>query len=121
MTEISRADFYQMQREKFWKRMGKSASIFECNLGSCIMGNMGDAARYIDILGQGDGTVVCVEWYQRLRKKTDRAESLLYKLGDCLNLLARAAKHHNVSDDQVADLCAYMVERLMHMDHRKAE
>ena len=91
-------------------------SILEMNVGHAISGACGDADPFINMLGQGDGIKVCAQWFSRARRRNPDAENTLYACATVAGLVVMArAQHPNMTDDQCADLIAFIFERGVNM------
>lgn len=87
-------------------------SIFELNIGHSIYGKSDAAMPLIDILGQGDGIKVCAHWFARARRTNPEAEKVFYGCAWAASLVQLARQQHPMmTDDQAADLVAYIFER----------
>jgi hypothetical protein len=91
-------------------------SIREYNIGHSIYACADDAQPLLDILGQGDGIKVCAQWYARAIRRNPDAERVLEAcaIGAHLTTLARK-QHPTVTEDQHADLIAFIFERGVNM------
>jgi hypothetical protein len=95
----------------------------ESNYGHSLYGHCPAAWPLLDLLGQGDGRLMCCNLYARAARMTGNPDIdlQLWPIMDAVGLVEIARQTDTrVSDDQAADLASFIIERGMNLMRRPA-